>query len=404
MNPLFSIIRDNIPQWERALSLFERATGLTTSLYYADGKRALGPFVSTPLGETLLNSGAFAEGMVAHRAEIEEMIPVVALGEIRHKKFADSLAVIFIPIMVNDSLIGAVATGWVFDHFADPLECDRLAKIFGLQNLDFWVMARTQSPVSPEKLHIYQDMLGLIVSTLTDQMIALRELTHSMKIKDDILLLVSHELKTPMTSLMLRLQMLKGHKVPEWKFDSFMEKLEVSAKVQTRLIEDLVDAAEISSGHFHLRKGPLDLSSILQETVKLVSGIAEEKSVLINFSHLGGDYRSVGDGARLKQVFMELLLNAVKASPKKSGVDVRLDRNISTFVISIRDRGKGITEDVLPRIFQVFSHGIDKDLSDRGLGLGLYIAKNIIQKHGGTIDVESKGVGSGATFVVRIPI
>lgn len=406
MNSAKEIVLANLAQWERALALFEKTTGLTTSLYLSDSQRVLGPFANTPLGSELTRSGAFNQYQLAHRAEIEELIPVIALQEMRTKKIADALTVLFMPIRVDGKIIGVVVTGWVFDHFADPIECDRVSQLFGIPSMQLWQIARMQAPVSPEKIAIYQEMLTLIISTLTDQLISIKILKDAAKVKDELLNMVSHELKTPLTSLLLRVQMLRSHRVPENKIDSFIEGMEINAKVQSRLIEDLLDAAKIASGKFQLTPTPLDLHQVLTETMDLVSDVAQKKSVTLDYYHLGNDYRYNGDELRLKQALWNLLMNAIKFSPEKSKIEVSLTRNISHFMIRVRDEGLGIDSRHFSLIFDRFTQAAKDEMitpNEGGLGLGLFIVKNIIEGHGGTIEVDSQGANKGSTFELFLP-
>lgn len=399
----FEIITENLPSWERALVLFENMTGLTVSLYLASGERVIGPLSMSPLGMHLKELGAFKIGGVAQRSEKDELIPILALKETRIKLFADTLTILGIPIKVDKEVIGVIYAGWVFDHFADPIECERLSRLFGSSGMDLWQIARMQAPVSPEKLRIFQEMLELMVSTMSEQMFTLREFRNASRIKDELLALVSHELKTPLTSLLIRVQMLKTHKIAEEKMPEFIRSMESSTQLQSKLVDDLLDAAQIVTGKFSINREMVDLKKIIEESMDMLSFQCLEKNIKLQFSEVGGDYRYNGDGLRLKQVVINLLGNALKFTPPGGHISVGLTRNISNFLLKISDDGDGIDAGFVQEIFDRFSQERLKINSRAGLGLGLFIVKRIIELHNGSIDVFSAGKNKGTVFEVLLP-
>lgn len=402
-NGRYEIITENLSSWERALRLFESTTGMTVSLYLADGKRVLGPYATTPMGEHLLGSGAFGSGGTAERAEVEELIPILTLKETRVKLFADALTILGIPIKVEREVVGVIYAGWVFDHFPDPIECDRLSKIFSLSSMNFWQLARMQAPVSPEKLKIYEEMLVLMVSTMSEQMVSVKELRTASRIKDELLALVSHELKTPLTSLLLRVQMLKSQKITPDKMPGFIKSMEASTLLQSQMVEDLLDAAKIITGKFSVQSDEIDLKRLISEAVDLLSLQSADKEIRIQFTDIGGDYRFKGDALRLKQAILNLLSNSVKFTPRGGHISISLTRNISNYFIKVTDDGEGIDAEFVKEIFERFSQERERVSSKAGLGLGLFIVKRIIELHGGTIEVHSPGKNKGTVFEILLP-
>lgn len=398
------MIAENLPVWEKALRLFEKTTGMVTSLYLADGTRVLGPFTTTPMGETLVNAKVFEEGQMCFRAEQEELIPIYHRRSPREKKFADVLTLLGVPVMTDKKFYGVVFTGWVFDHFPDPIECDRLANLFGIPPIEFWQISRTQSPVSREKIQIYLDMLTLIVKTMTDQMTALAEVRESSRIKDEVLALVSHELKTPLTSLLLRVQMLKAHKVSEDKMGNFINSLESNTLLQTQLVEDLLDAAKITANKLVIEEQEMDMKELIEETVELLRAPANEKNITITFAHLGSDYTCIADPKRLRQCFINILTNSVKFTHRGGRIEIFLERNTSELSISFRDNGIGIDYGRLPYIFERFFQHDRDTKAPSGLGLGLYIVKRIVELHRGRVSAESSGKNQGTNIQIVLPI
>lgn len=377
---------------------------MITALYLADGTRVLGPFTTTPQGEMLVGTGAFERGRMAFHAEQEELIPIYQLKAPREKRFADILTILGVPVMVEKKICGVVFAGWVFDHFPDPIECDRLATLFGIPPITFWQTARTQAPVSREKLSIFLDSLQLLISTMTDQMKAIRDLRESSRIKDEVLALVSHELKTPLTSLLLRVQMLKAHRVPEDRMGTFISSLETNTLLQTQLVEDLLDAAKITANRLVIEEVPMDLKELIDEVTELVRTPATDKHLNLTFTHAGGDYRCYADPRRLRQCFLNILTNAVKFTPEGGSVDVHLERGMTDFYISVTDNGIGIEALRLPYIFERFFQHDRDTKAPSGLGLGLYIVKRIVELHHGTVSAESRGHNRGTKIRIALPI
>lgn len=398
------IILSNIPQWEKTLSLFEKATGLIASLYITPTTRVAGPFATHPLGTFLVKSGVFELNQVAHRSEIEEMIPLQVQKSVRIKKFADALSIICIPLIIDKELVGVIYAGWVFDHFADPIECDRLGRLFGLSGFDFLQIARIQAPVSPEKLRIYEEMLCMMVTGQIEQLIANQELKQASRVKDEIFSVVSHELKTPLTSMLLSVQMLKNRKISTDKFSEYINRIERNALFQSQLIEELLDASKIMSGDFSIEPSVIDLKSIIDESVHMISNELESKSLKIDFKDYGGNFTYKGDYLKLRQSFWSLLANSVKHTPAGGKISITLSKTYSGYSLSFKDSGVGIDKDYLPKLFETFSREEQNPLSPTaGLGLGLFIVKRIIELHDGSIEVASEGKEKGANVSIFLP-
>src|SRR5207249_3621879 len=183
-----------------------------------------------------------------------------------------------------------------------------------------------------------------------------------------------------------------------------LESIERNAKVQAQLIEDILDVSRIIVGKMSLEFSPLELEQIVNVAVDTVRPAADAKSIQIQ-THCAADVGLVsGDPGRLQQVVCNLLSNAVKFTPSGGRVDVRLERLDSDVQITVSDTGKGISSDSLPLIFDRFRQADSSSTRKYGgLGLGLAIARQIIDMHGGTVRAESCGEGQGATFTVRLP-
>jgi PAS domain S-box-containing protein len=226
------------------------------------------------------------------------------------------------------------------------------------------------------------------------------------RMKDEFLATLSHELRTPLNAILGWSQLLRkdGIAKPD-DLQRGMEIIERNARAQVRLIDDLIDLSRIMSGRFRLDVQQLSLLEIVRGALDSIEPAAQTKGVRLE-SVL--DPRSVivsGDPARLQQVFWNLLSNAVKFTPKGGKVQVLLQRVNSHIELSVADTGIGISAGFLPHVFERFSQ---KDSSTHreygGLGLGLAIAKQLVDLHGGSIHAKSMGEGHGATFVVVLPL
>ncbi len=229
--------------------------------------------------------------------------------------------------------------------------------------------------------------------------------------KDEFLALSAHELKGPLTSIRGFAQLLRRgarlapHGVERRADMQWVEKIEVQADRLGRLIEELTDAARADLGKFDLKLRLVPLGALLRHVAEAQQVTTERHRITVDAPAAGLFVR--GDEARLEQVFNNLVANAIKYSPAGGEVAMVVARQDEAqpgpFVeVAVRDQGMGIAASDLERIFTRFTRA-DPPRSVQGLGLGLYIARGIIEAHGGTIRAESKGLGQGSTFVVRLP-
>jgi signal transduction histidine kinase len=220
--------------------------------------------------------------------------------------------------------------------------------------------------------------------------------------KDQFLSLVSHELRTPLTSILGWLRVLRTGKSE--RAGRALDVIERSVRIQTKLTEDLLDVSRMVTGRFRLDVAPVDLAAIVRAAVDAIRPEAGAKGVRVELEiHVAPD-PIPGDPERLQQVASNLLGNAVKFTPEGGLIDVRLDEVDSGVRFVVRDTGKGIDPEFRPHIFERFRQADQVASRDKGgLGLGLAIARHLVELHGGRITVESEGEGKGATFTVVLP-
>ena len=186
-----------------------------------------------------------------------------------------------------------------------------------------------------------------------------------------------------------------------------MEVIERNARAQATIIQDLLDMSAIISGKVRLNVQPMDVASLVENALDTAMPAAQAKQIRLQaaFGDLRGGALVNGDASRLQQVLWNLLSNAVKFTPRDGRVEVRVDRADGQAQIRIADSGAGIAADFIPYVFDRFRQA-DASTTRRhgGLGLGLAIVKQLVELHGGTVEVASEGPGRGATFTVLLPL
>ncbi len=222
--------------------------------------------------------------------------------------------------------------------------------------------------------------------------------------KDDFLAIVSHELRTPMTSIVGWAGMLQTGMLDDSQMKEALEALERNANSQLQLIEDLLDISRIVRGDLSLSFESIDLIAVINAAIEIVQHKADAKSIQLEFILDTSQEVIWGDFERLQQVVCNLLSNAIKFTPNGGRVEIRL--LIEPLPqIQVSDTGIGISPEFLPYIFERFRQADNTSTrSNKGLGLGLAIARHIVELHGGTIQAKSRGVNRGATFTVILPI
>lgn len=223
--------------------------------------------------------------------------------------------------------------------------------------------------------------------------------------KDYFIAFVSHELRSPLNSILGWAKILLTKQVDEKTQRNALETIERSAKTQAKLIEDLVDSARVTSGKLRLDLCPLNLYEVVNNTFQSHLPAAQTRQINLTFEHDTENSEVYGDPMRLQQVFTNLLTNALKFTPNGGDISVKLTASDEQAIVSFQDSGQGITAEFLPKIFQQFAQAEDGASRDRtGLGLGLAIVKTLVEKQGGTVKAASEGIGKGATFTVALPL
>ncbi|MEP0908854.1 ATP-binding protein [Leptolyngbya subtilissima ST-M1] len=221
--------------------------------------------------------------------------------------------------------------------------------------------------------------------------------------KDEFLSNLSHELRNPLNAILGWAQQLRARALEETTIIRALETIERNARMQSQLIEDILDTSRIVNGRLILRPAPLELRSVVQAAIETVQLSADAKQIEIVAQLNAGTV--VGDANQLQQVFWNLLSNAIKFTPPNGRIEITLERVQGQAQIRVTDTGQGITADLLPHVFERFRQGDSSTTKAKpGLGLGLAIAQQLVELHGGTLQATSPGEGQGATFIVRLPL
>ena len=239
---------------------------------------------------------------------------------------------------------------------------------------------------------------------LAQEQIARAAAERANRIKDEFLAVLSHELRSPLNPILGWAQLLQTRTFDPANTAKALATIERNAKLQTQLIDDLLDMAKILRGKFIMNATPVNLSTVIESAIETTRTAAVAKAILLKpvLPTIGQVH---GDAARLQQVVWNLLSNAIKFTPQNGRVDIWLEQVGNQAQLTISDTGKGIDPAFLPHIFESFRQE-DVSITRKygGLGLGLAIVRSLVEAHGGTITASSPGEGLGATFTVQLPL
>ena len=227
----------------------------------------------------------------------------------------------------------------------------------------------------------------------------------SNRLKDEFLATVSHELRTPLTAILGWSRLLEDGSVEDGLSKQAIETICRNAKAQAQIVDDILDVSRIITGNLYLDLHPLELAPVVKNAINVVRPTADAKGIKIDARLAATQAMVSGDTNRLQQVIWNLLSNAVKFTSSGGCVTVRLAHVGSNVEIRVSDTGQGISREFIPYVFDRFRQADSTTTRHHGgLGLGLAIARHLVEIHGGTIKAESAGEGCGATFTIKLPV
>ena len=222
--------------------------------------------------------------------------------------------------------------------------------------------------------------------------------------KDEFLAMLAHELRNPLAPLRTAIALMQKTALAEPKVQELAGLMQRQVQHMTRIVDDLLEVSRITQGHITLKQEPIFVGSAVYGAVEAVADMVESRAQRLEVSVPAGMMWIYGDATRLSQIFVNILNNASKYTPEGGHITVAVQAEDDRVTITIQDNGTGISADLLPDIFELFSQGERTlDRSNGGLGIGLSLVKKLVEMHDGTISIESPGPGMGTTVTVRLP-
>ncbi len=295
---------------------------------------------------------------------------------------------------------GEVIGGLFFGHSAPAIFDERAEKII------VGIAAQAAVSIDNARLHDAAQASAVERETLLESERAARALAERMSsLKDDFLATLSHELRTPLSAILGWVHVLRRTSEKPDDMRKGLDVIERNSRMQSQLIEDLLDMNRIASGKVRLDIQPVQPISFIEAALETVMPAAHAKEIRVERMLDPSAGPVPGDPGRLQQVMANLLANAIKFTPKGGKVQVYLERVNSHVEITVSDSGIGIKPDLLSHVFERFRQA-DGSMSRRfgGLGLGLSIVKSLVELHGGSVSAQSAGEGLGAAFHVHLPV
>ena len=240
---------------------------------------------------------------------------------------------------------------------------------------------------------------------VTERKRAEEEAREAVRRRDEFLATLSHELRNPLAAVTNASLVMRSAALTPGAFANAREIVDRQCRQMTRLLEDLLDVSRVSQGKIELRRECHDLELILREATDAVSALMQQREQRLELSAPDEPVYVDVDGVRIHQVLVNLLSNAAKYSDRRRRVWVTVSRTAAEAVISVRDDGVGMSAKMLQTVFEPFVQvGTTLARSNGGLGIGLWLVRNIVELHGGTVSALSDGPGRGSEFTVRLPL
>jgi PAS domain S-box-containing protein len=331
------------------------------------------------------------------------------------EKSADGVVVIstdgniFYVNPAGESLLGRPASELIGSWFGRPLAPGDIAEI------ELHPPSRAQSKqVNAESVQILPSY-RIVEMRVVDidwggqpaYLATLRDVTErkeAVRRRDEFLAMLAHELRNPLAPIISAAQFMRIRGLPSSELEDARQVIERQSRHLVRLLDDLLDLSRITHGKVELRQQTVDLRSLLTDAVQASGSIIESRNHKLSILTPSESVWVQADHTRLTQVIVNLLNNAAKYTPPGGQIDLTLRTEDLQAVLSIKDNGLGIPEANRSTIFDLFTQlHVSLERLEGGLGIGLTLARRIVELHGGTIEVYSAGEGKGSDFIVRLP-
>ena len=405
---MISVVPAVLPQldweeWRLPLLQVSQASSLVISAYDITGVRQIGPLLPSPTALLLGTSALWRDDGPGTEAE-RRIVARMAAGEDDAAELFHGMQICSLPLTRAGHRYGVLVFGWCFRDFSSPMACERLASLAGISGRALWSAVRLAAPLTDARLATYQELLRTLASSLDRQRDTIDELNRVSRTRELFLVTVSHEMRTPLSALSMRVDLLL-HTLLDMPpaLKTALLAMRVHVRQEAAMVEDLIDAARTLTGTMSVQRVPVPLGRIVRDAVATTEVNASEKRIDLSVTPADyGDHIEIdADPRRLQQVLWNLILNAIKFTHAGGAVELTIQRDADGVRIVVRDSGQGILPDDLAHVFGAFT--LQSHANAGGLGLGLYIARRLVELHGGSIAVSSEGKDKGTSFTVWLP-
>lgn len=327
-----------------------------------------------------------------------EMTGDELLTELRRSERLRDVPVVLLTAKADDEL--------KFNLLQDGAQ-DYVMKPFSVDELRARVRNQLQTKRARDVLQRTLDTRSQDLAAMVTELARARAAAESANsAKDNFLAILSHELRTPLTPALAATSALISTPPDDPSvLQEFLAIIRRNIELEARLVDDLLDVTRISRDKLPIQPAPVELHSSLRDALSMAAPVLQEKEIAAVVDLAAGNPTIHGDAARLAQIFSNLLTNAAKFTPEGGQVILRSELVGPSVRVTVKDTGIGISAELLPHIFEPFRQGeAAKARRFGGLGLGLSIAKGLVDAHGGTIRAQSDGLGRGAIFTVDFPL